>query len=61
MDAPRDPGLVAMLLGLDGRRYLEFRSIVRAARARQEIDLRDAYECYLFTLEARRARDRIGR
>jgi signal recognition particle receptor subunit beta len=60
MDAPRDPGLVAMLLGLDGRRYLHFRSIVRAARAKKDITMRDAYESYLFALEARRARDHIG-
>lgn len=60
MDAPRDPGLVAMLLGLDGTRYLQFRAIVRAARAKREIPMRDAYESYLFALEARRARDSIA-
>ena len=31
-DAPRDPATLPLLLGLDGRRYLGFRSIVRASR-----------------------------
>ena len=59
IDAPRDPSLVALLLGLEGRRYLEFRGVVRAARAQREVDLRSAYECFLFALEAGRARDRL--
>jgi signal recognition particle receptor subunit beta len=61
LDAPRDPALVALLLGLDGRRYLEFRSMVRAARTQRALDLRAAYECLLFALEAGRARDRLWR
>jgi signal recognition particle receptor subunit beta len=58
-EAPRDPGLVTTLLGLDGTRYLAFRSAVRAARQRQDVTLRAAFECYAFALEARRARDAI--
>lgn len=61
LDAPRDPGLVALLLGLDGRRYLEFRASVRAARSHGAIDLRIAYECLLFAVDAGRARERIWR
>ena len=41
-DAPRDPGLVSLLLGLDGKRYLVFRSSVRAARQREEAVAREA-------------------
>lgn len=58
-DAPRDPGLVCLLLGLDGRRYLAFRAAVRAARAGEEIGLRDALDAFAFILEARRAREGI--
>jgi hypothetical protein len=60
-DAPRDPGSVALLLGLDGRRYLGFRATVRAVRQSEEIHGRDALECYAFALEVRRARELIGR
>jgi mutual gliding-motility protein MglA len=58
-DAPREPGLVCLLLGLDGRRYLSFRATVRAARSGEEITTRDALECFAFVLEARRARDTV--
>ncbi|MEO8874715.1 MAG: gliding motility protein [Polyangiaceae bacterium] len=58
-DAPREPGLVCLLLGLDGRRYLAFRAAVRAARAGEEISTRDALEAYTFVIEARRARDGV--
>jgi signal recognition particle receptor subunit beta len=57
LDAPRDPAVVALLLGLDGPRYLGFRTLVRAARHREGVSMRDALEAYAFTLEARRARD----
>jgi signal recognition particle receptor subunit beta len=58
-DAPREPGLVCLLLGLDGRRYLSFRATVRAARGGEEITTRDALEAFSFILEARRARDSL--
>ncbi len=58
-DAPRDPGLVCLLLGLDGRRYLAFRACVRAARVGEEITTRDALEAFAFVVEARRARDSV--
>jgi signal recognition particle receptor subunit beta len=60
-DAPRDPGLVSLLLGLEGRRYLAFRSLVRSARVGDGVTIEDALEAYAFAIEARRAREAIGR
>jgi signal recognition particle receptor subunit beta len=60
-DAPRDPAIVSNLLGCDGRNYLQFRSVVRAARARETVTMRDAFECYLFVLDARKRRDDVRR
>jgi mutual gliding-motility protein MglA len=59
LEAPRDPGLVCLLLGLEGRRYLQFRTVVRAARRSDAVTLRAASDCLLFVLEARRAKDGI--
>ncbi len=56
VEAPRDPAVVAMLLGLPGPRYLAFRTTVRAARRKEEVGARAAIDAYLFALEARRAR-----
>jgi len=56
VEAPRDPAVVAMLLGLAGPRYLSFRTTVRSARRREEVGARGAIDAYLFALEARRAR-----
>ena len=53
-DAPRDPALVCLLIGLDGRRYVKFRSLVRAARQSDEVIFREALECFSFVVEARR-------
>lgn len=58
-DAPRDPAVVALLLGLEGRRYFWFRGQVRAARHRESLQLRDALECYAFAIETRRVRDAL--
>jgi hypothetical protein len=60
-DAPRDPALVSLLLGLDGARYLQFRALVRAARHREAVSMRDALDGFAFALEARRARDAVRR
>jgi mutual gliding-motility protein MglA len=60
-DAPRDPAVVPLLLGLDGRRYLAFRALVRGARMGEGANMKDALDAYVFALEARRARDAIGR
>jgi hypothetical protein len=61
LDAPRDPAVVAMLLGLDGGRYLHFRMTVRAARHREHVTMKDALEAFAFALEARRARELLRR
>lgn len=61
LDAPRDPAVVALLLGLDGSRYLQFRTMVRAARHRESVTMRDAFEGFTFALEARRARESLRR
>lgn len=60
LDAPRDPALVAVLLRLDGLRYVWFRALVRAARHRETVTIRDGYEAYAFALDVRRARDALG-
>ena len=59
LDAPRDPAVVSLLLGLDGTRYLHFRTLVRAARHRESVSMRDALESFAFAIEARRAREHI--
>lgn len=61
LDAPRDPALVSMLLGLEGPRYLQFRQLVRAARHRESVSMKDAFDCYTFAIEARRARESLRR
>jgi hypothetical protein len=61
LDAPRDPALVTVLLGLDGPRYLHFRTVVRAARHREAVTMRDAFECFTFSIEARRSREALRR
>jgi signal recognition particle receptor subunit beta len=61
VDAPRDPSVVALLLGLEGRRYLAFRAIVRAGRLGEGVTARDALDAYALAIEARRARGTIDR
>ncbi len=56
VEAPRDPAVVVVLLGLSGPRYLAFRTTVRAARRKEPIAAHAARDAYLFALEARRAR-----
>lgn len=58
-EAPRDPAIVPMFLGLDGRRYLAFRSIVREARGDGLITAREALAAYAFAIDARLARSSI--
>lgn len=45
-DSGRDPAFVALMLGLEGTRWLAFRRIVRRARAGAEVTLRDGLEAY---------------
>jgi mutual gliding-motility protein MglA len=54
-DAPRDPALVALLLGIEPRRYLKFRTLVREARAGTLISAEAALAAYAFVLDLRRA------
>lgn len=51
---PLDPSL-PLLVGVDGRRFLAFRSVVRRARQRAGVGPRDALEAYAFVLEVRAA------
>lgn len=54
-DAPRDPALVALLLGVEPRRYLKFRSLVREARSGTLVSVESALWAYAFVLDLRRA------
>jgi signal recognition particle receptor subunit beta len=58
---PRDPAVIVTLLGLDGGRYLAFRSIARTARAKRPTSVREALECYAFAVEARHTLDRMSK
>jgi signal recognition particle receptor subunit beta len=55
-DAPRDPATVAVVLGIDGRRYLEFRSLAREARAGRGVSAIEALIAYALAIETRIAR-----
>ena len=55
-DAPRDPATVAVVLGIDGRRYLEFRSLAREARAGRGVSAIEALVAYALAIEIRIAR-----
>ncbi|MDF3069348.1 MAG: gliding motility protein MglA [Polyangiaceae bacterium] len=54
-DAPRDPGLVVLLLGVEPRRYLKFRTLVREARAGTLVSVEAGLWAYAFVLDLRRA------
>lgn len=58
-DAPRDAAVVPVLLGLDGRRYLSFRSLVRSARSGTIVTARDVLGAYALLIDARIARNSI--
>jgi signal recognition particle receptor subunit beta len=55
-DAPRDPATVAVVLGIDGRRYLEFRGLAREARAGRGVSATEALIAYALAIEIRIAR-----
>lgn len=57
-EAPRDPATVVLLLGVDGRAYLEFRNLVREARSGREPSALEALRAYVFALQVRLARSR---
>ncbi|HEV8244606.1 MAG TPA: ADP-ribosylation factor-like protein [Polyangiaceae bacterium] len=52
-EAPRDAATVPLLLGLDGRQYLAFRSLVREARSGADLEGRHALEAIVFAAYAR--------
>lgn len=56
---PRDASVVALLMGLDGRRYLEFRVLVRDCRNGEAVSLAQALAAYSFAVEARLSRARL--
>ncbi len=59
LDAARDPATAWLLLGLEGRRYLEFRALVRQARTTSAVNEAEALGAYAMAIEARLARARI--
>ena len=59
LDAPRDPSTVALLLGLEGRRYLEFRALVKDARSGRGVNASEGLSAYAMAIEVRLARARI--
>jgi signal recognition particle receptor subunit beta len=60
-DAPRDPVSAALLLGLEGRRYLEFRWLVRDVRSGRSVEASEALSAFAMAIEVRLARARIQR
>ncbi len=58
-DAPRDPALMVLMLGVPGRRYVAFRSVVREARS-QSVSSEHALRAYAFVLELCTARRECG-
>lgn len=52
-EARADEASVALLLGLEGRRYLAFRALAKRARQLGDVGARDALEGYSLLLEAR--------
>jgi len=58
-DAARDAASMPQLLGLDGRRFLSFRSLVRASRSGAKASVQDALAAYAFALEARMAKSSV--
>jgi signal recognition particle receptor subunit beta len=59
-DAPRDPATVALVLGIDGRRYLEFRALARDARSGRGVSPVEALGAYALAIQIRLARAGIS-
>jgi signal recognition particle receptor subunit beta len=59
-DAPRDPATVALVLGIDGRRYLEFRSLAREARAGRGLTTVEVLSAYALAIQIRLARSSLS-
>lgn len=58
-DAPRDPATMALVLGIDGRRYLAFRSLAREARQGRAVSPTEALAAYALAIQIRIARSGI--
>jgi signal recognition particle receptor subunit beta len=58
-DAPRDPATMALVLGIDGRRYLAFRSLAREARQGRAVSPTEALSAYALAIQIRIARSGI--
>lgn len=59
-DPPRDPLLAVVLLGLQGREYMDFRALVRKTRVGGGISEEEALRAYIFALQARTQLSRFG-
>jgi signal recognition particle receptor subunit beta len=59
-EAPRDPVTVALVLGVDSRRYLEFRALAREARSGRGITAVEALGAYALAMQVRLARATIA-
>jgi signal recognition particle receptor subunit beta len=59
-EAPRDPVTVALVLGIDARRYLEFRALAREARAGRGVTTVEALGAYALAMQVRLARATIA-
>jgi signal recognition particle receptor subunit beta len=59
-EAPRDPVTVALVLGIDSKRYLEFRALAREARAGRGITAVEALGAYALAMQVRLARATIA-
>ncbi len=55
-EAPRDPATVCLLLGIDGRRYLEFRTLARDAKQARLLSRRQLLTLYAFAIDVCLAR-----
>jgi signal recognition particle receptor subunit beta len=59
-DAPRDPLTIALSLGIEGRRYIEFRSLSREARGGRRVSHVEALAAYALAIQVRLARGSLG-
>jgi signal recognition particle receptor subunit beta len=55
-EAPRDPVTMALVLGIDGRRYLTFRALARDARQGRAVSPTEALAAYALAIQIRLAR-----
>jgi signal recognition particle receptor subunit beta len=58
-EAPRDPATMALVLGIDGRRYLAFRALARETRQGRAVSITEALSAYALAIQIRIARAAI--